>query len=453
MKSLFRIARRSFLLWFGAAFLAGGLVCLAMGIQSAAQERRYRNEGRTVDAVVLGKSIKPASRQENSSTRYEITYRFTTENGRVTQGADAVSVEQWESLDTGSAVKITYLPREPQSNRSESTGDSGSSLAAIILGSIFTVVGAVAFVRSSIRVLRQWSILKHGDLTQATVLAVHPGNAEINNVRQWEVRYQYRDHHGRVHEGTSGDVAPDLAHGVAVGDTVGVRFDRERPEHSAWIEPEALATEHAPPEHKPAFWQRLVNFATMLALLFGAIIAGEILLPAIGLDRFIARHEAVLMAATIGTTVAGFVLFMSGILYRIFSGATEAMTDLDVENLSRSTLDSQRRPYVARASKYRFKGKSAGASFHEQFSIREAKEAWRRGAWRGSLRWRSNFVIMGGALLLAAGLFSIFVVIGTNGIKFLCAGAIMYAAARTIIAFARACGCDKFERFSDNSAR
>jgi hypothetical protein len=312
-----------------------------------------------------------------------------------------------------------------------------------MLGSVFAVVGGAVFVWSTLRVWRQWSILRQGDLTQATVLAVQPGNAEINNVRQWEVRYQYRDHHGRVHEGTSGDVAPDLAHGVAVGDTVGVRFDRERPEHSAWIEPEAPETEHAaggmpPPEHEPAFWQRLVNFATMLALVFGAIIAGEILMPAIGLDRFIARHAAVLMAATIGTTAVGFVLFMGGILYRIFSGATEAMTHLDVEDLSRSMLDSQRRPYVARASKYRFKGKSAGASFHEQFSIKDAKEAWRRGAWRDSLRWRSNFVIMGGALLLATGLFSIFVVIGTNGIKFLCAGAIMYAAARTIIAFARA---------------
>jgi Protein of unknown function (DUF3592) len=442
MKSLIRIARRSLLLWFGAGFLAGGLVCLTMGIQWAAQEWRYQNEARTVDAEVLGKSILPASRQDHSSTRYEITYRFTTENGTETQGTDAVGVEQWESLDIGSTIKIVYLPCEPQSNRPESTGDSGSALAAMILGSIFSVVGGVVFVRSAIRVLRQWSILKHGDLTQATVLAVQPGNAEINNVRQWEVRYQYRDHHGRVHEGTSGDVAPVLAHAVAVGDTVGVRFDRDRPEYSAWIEPEAPATEHAaggmpPPERKPTFWKQLVNFATMLALVFGAIIAGELLMPAIGLGGFIARHEAVLLAATIGTTVVGFALFMGGILYRIFGGASEAMTHRDVENLSRSMLDSQRRPYVARASKYHFKGKSAGASFHDQFSIKEAKEAWRRRAWRHSLRWRSNFVIMGGAMLLAAGLFSIFVVTGPNGVKFLCAGAIIYGAARTIIAFVR----------------
>ncbi len=443
MSSLFRIARRSILLWFGAAFLAGGLFFLFMGIQWGAQDERFQNEGRSVEAVVLSKSIKPASREENSSTRYEIAYRFTTEDGREMEGTDAVGVEQWERLDVGDPIEITYLRGDLQSNRAQTTGDAGSSFAAIVLGSIFAVVGGVFFVRSAIRVWRQWSILQQGQTAQAMVLAIEPSNAEINNVRQWEVRYQYRDNFGRVHEGTSGEVAPELAHAVAVGDTLDIRFDRERPEESVWIEPELPATEQPAsggfrPKPNSSYWRRLINLATMLAMAFAVIVAGEIVLPALGIDRFISLHEAVLLGVTVGATVVGFALFMGGILYRIFGGNTEAMSHADVEDLSRSMLDSQRRPYFARASKYRFRGKSAGASFQDEFSISEAKAAWKQRAWRDSLRWRGNFVIMAGALIFGLGLFSIFVVVGPDGIRLLCGGAVIYSAVRTIIAFARA---------------
>lgn len=125
-------------------------------------------------------------------------------------------------------------------------------------------------------------------------------------------------------------------------------------------------------------------------------------------------------------------------LGRITRKSILLMSHTDVEDISCSMLDSQRRQYLARASKYRFKGISAGSSFHDQFSIKEAKEAWKQRAWRTSLRWRGNFVIMGGVLLFATGLFSIFVVIGPNGIRLLCGAAILYALIRTFNAFARA---------------
>jgi hypothetical protein len=186
------------------------------------------------------------------------------------------------------------------------------------------------------------------------------------------------------------------------------------------------------------FLRQLAGYAKMLALVFTVIILGAIVLPITGLDRLIEQYESGLTATTIGTTALGFALFMSDILYRIFGGGGERMSHADVEEQARRVA-YERRPAFARASTYRFKGESADSSFHDEFSMREAKGAWKQRAWRGSLRWRGNFVIMGGAFLLVAfGLFGIFVVVGSNGIKLLCGGAIVYAAVRTIVVFMRA---------------
>lgn len=443
MTSLFRIARKSLLLWFGAAFLAGGLVCLFMGIDGAIEERRYQNDRRVAQAVVLTKSIKPASRDGNSSTRYEITYRFTTADGRTVEGIDAVSVETWEGLDAGSSFGITYLPDNLHASRAASSGSMESALAAIVLGSLFALVGGYFFVMNTMGVWRRWSILRNGATAQGTILAIEPTSTDIINVRQWEVRYQYRDHSGRIHQGTSADIAPKEARAFAIGDTVKVRFSREHPEESVWEAPGASAARpevvnHSKPGNGAPFWKRLVNLAAMLALVFVVLVIGEIVIPITGLDDVIARHEGVLRATTIGMTALGFALFMGGILYRIFNGAGEPMSHADVENLLRSTRITRGRPYFMRASTYRFKGRSIGSSFHDEFSIKEAKEAWKQRAWRESFRWRGNFLVMGGVLLFAVGLVSISIVIGPNGIKLLSGGIVLYVMARTVIAFARA---------------
>jgi hypothetical protein len=89
-------------------------------------------------------------------------------------------------------------------------------------------------------------------------------------------------------------------------------------------------------------------------------------------------------------------------------------------------------------TRYRFRGRSAGSSFSDRFSLREAKDAWRRRAWRTSPRWRSNFVVMLGVALFVIGLFGTFIVIGPNGVRLLCTAALVYAAFRTIVAVARA---------------
>jgi hypothetical protein len=155
------------------------------------------------------------------------------------------------------------------------------------------------------------------------------------------------------------------------------------------------------------------------------------------LDQLAARHELLLSAITLGMTAAGFALFIGGILYRLFGGEDEPTSDAGAEDLSQSVnMDAQ--PAAARFSAYRFRGWSAGASAHDEFNLKEAKEAWRQGAWRASPRWRANFIVTAGALLFTVGLFGFFVVGAPAGIKLLYVAVILYAAVRLIVAFTRA---------------
>lgn len=416
MRLLFQLARRSFLLWFGAGFLGVGIFVAVMGAQETRREGRYETRGQAIDAVVVRKSIKPASRQGNTSTRYEVTYRFTGEDGRALEGVDAVDVEEWERLDAGSHFRITYVPGAPGSSRGADSGGMASGLVGVGAGSLAALVGGGLFLWSGRRLLREWRLLRGGETAQGSVLAIEPTSVSVNRVRQWRVRYRYQDHLGRAHEGTTGPLPPYEAGAVETGAPLTVRFDRQRPEESTWDRtqlpaPEAIpvaapgAEAHVTPaeeERRPSFWQRVRGWVFMLGLVFAAVVLGE--LPVMkDLDRFITRHQTLLGVVVGGATLVGFVMFMGGILHRIFGGAG-----------------------------------ASGGSFSEQFSVREAKEAWRRRAWRKSHRWSSNFLTMAGAFMLAFGLFGIFVVVGPPFIKLLCGGALVYAAIMTVIAFARA---------------
>lgn len=434
MRIRFAGSGRTFFLWFGALFTCVGLIMLYGGIQDATRERAFQQQGQVVEAVVVGKSIERASREGNSSTKYVIAYRFTTDDGGAAEGVDAVGVEEWESLEPGSRFTITYLPGAPESSRAEGSGGMVSPLVMTGLGSLLALAGGVLVTRIATRIWRERRLLREGMPAQGTVIAVEPGNLAVNNVRQWRVRYRYQDHVGRPQEGASGLLPPEEARAVGVGDALSVRFDREHPGESVWDRTRTPAPEGT---RLRSVLRRLGGFAVMLGLYLVATVVGESVPALKDLERLMARHQVSLLTVTIGMTVVGFVLFMGGILYRIFGGAGAPMTHGEVEDLSRS-VRMEAPPYAGRVSAYRFRGRSAGSSFSEKFTVREAKDAWRQRSWRESPRWRSNFVVMAGVALFAPGLFGIFIVIGPNGIKLLLGAALVYAAVSIITAFARA---------------
>jgi hypothetical protein len=427
---------RAFFLLFGGIFLCAGTSLLYGGITTASREQAYAKRGEAVEAVVTSKSIQRASREGNTSTRYEIAYRFTTPDGPV-EGATAVPVEEWEALEPGRPFTITHLPGTPGSSRAQGAGGLTEAVVMMVAGALAALFGGIVFTLSARHIWREWRLLREGLAAQGTVLAVEPSNVAVNRVRQWQVRYRYQDHIGRSHEGSTGALSPEEAHTLGVGDPLTVRFDRHRPGESAWERPHAAGA-------GTSLWPRVVGFARRIGALLlifvifaVAMVLGEAVPALKDLEQLLARHESLLLAITIGMAAVGFALFMGSIVVRIFGSATDPLTATEVEDLSRS-VNMEARPVFGRVTRYRFRGRSAGSSFSERFTLREAKAAWRQGTWRADSRWRSNFVVMLGVMLLTVGLFGTFIVVGPNGVKLLCAAALAYAAGRTVAALIRA---------------
>ena len=423
MRIPIHVSARTFLLLAGLLFTSIGLVFVYTGAQELARERAYQRSGQLIEALVVAKSIDRASREGNSSTSYKVAYRFAGADGRAIEGEDTVSVDEWESLALGSVFKITYLPSAGTS-RAAGESEMGTALGMMALGSLFAVIGSVFLLITARRIRKEWRLLRHGITAQGVVRAIESSDVAINGVRQWIVRYEYRDHYGHKQQGESALLPPGEARAVEIGEICDVRYDPQRPEESMWVRPRPGA---------PGRWTRLKNFALVPAALLLAVIVGESVPAFKALDQLAAPHVFWLTAITVAMTAAGFALFMGGVLYRLLGSRSEPMSHEEVEDLSRSVgIDA--RPVAARVSAYRFRGLSAGASVSEAFNLKEAKQAWQQRAWRTSPRWRANFVVSAGALLFTVGLFGFFVVDAPAGIKLLFIAALVYGAVRLVVA-------------------
>jgi hypothetical protein len=158
----FSLSGKSFFLLFGAAFIAIGLTMVYVAAQDAIQESEYRQQGKVVEAIVVDKSIKRASREGNTATRYEIAYRFNATDGRAVQGVDAVGVDEWEKLAPGSPFKITFLPAAPETSRAEASGDAVSPYIVIGIGSLFTLIGGAILLNAAAQLRRERRLRRGG---------------------------------------------------------------------------------------------------------------------------------------------------------------------------------------------------------------------------------------------------------------------------------------------------
>lgn len=233
--SLWTMASRSVLLWVGTLFLILGLVFLTIGIRVSLEEHAYNTRGLDVQAVVLDKTLVRANRQDIARTQYLVTYRFTSANGEEMNGTADVPVEEWERLEPGLTFPVTYLPDKMDSRRPPGGDEWIAAMVFGIVGGVFTLLGGgLAFV--DIRgLVRASHVLRHGLVTEGTVVRTEPTGTSMNRVTQWQIRYRYRDHIGRTQEGLSHLVSPGEAARWKENDSGTVRFDRERPEVSLWV--------------------------------------------------------------------------------------------------------------------------------------------------------------------------------------------------------------------------
>jgi hypothetical protein len=233
-------AKRSLVFWLGL-FLAGfGAIFLAVGWTVMRRERQYEAEGRVGEAIVITKAIERATRSGSSgrrtSTEYNVTYRFTAPDGRPYQGRQDVSISTWDRLREQEPVQIQYVASDPSTSRiaGESSERGGYVFAAI--GLVAALIGAALLGRSVSSANHKARIWSQGTPADAIVSAVDETNVKINRRTMWVVRYQYRDHSGNSHDGTSEYLAREKANAWKTGDSIRVRFDPQKPDMSVWVE-------------------------------------------------------------------------------------------------------------------------------------------------------------------------------------------------------------------------
>jgi len=170
-------------------------------------------------------------------------------------------------------------------------------------------------------------------------------------------------------------------------------------------------------------------FVTLMLALF--VIIGADSIPALKrIDTLTDLHRGTLVAITLSITILGWLIFMGTVIYFSVKDGRPLTTE-EVEETARQT--SYPRSFV---SAYRLRGKTWGKGFDDSFSIAEAKRAGKD--WWKDPRWRRNFVVGGGALIMGFGLFGLLSVLGPVGVKVLLGAAMLYALVRLTWAFIRA---------------
>lgn len=214
-----------------------------------------RSGGVTTTGMVLTRDVVPA--RSSSSTRYRVSYRFTTLGGDVIEGSDGVDVSTWEHLQERGPIAVHYLPGRPSSNRLAPGAGLAAPLIFLLVGLTITGAGGVLVVRALRHILEARRLLRLGRATAASVIGVDATNITVNGRQQFKVRYSYRDRQDRTHEGDSGYLGRQEAARWNPGDRVSIRYDPNRPDESVWIgEPEAAPRPttfvDAPPPTPPA---------------------------------------------------------------------------------------------------------------------------------------------------------------------------------------------------------
>jgi uncharacterized protein DUF3592 len=232
--SFFRIARRSFWLWFGTIVLAVGLPFLLTSLYFLGHERRFRTEGQIVEAVVLTKDIDRSRSNNRESTRYSVTYRFTAPDRRAIRGSTGLDRASWETLTERGPISVVYLPGDPESNRM--AGQSKMIPLTIFggLGGFLTFVGALLAWHGLRTARTKWRVQQAGVLAPATVTDVIPLNLRVNNQTRWRLHYDFRDYQGRAHQKRT-YLPADEARLWKKGDVGNVLFDPANPKHVVWI--------------------------------------------------------------------------------------------------------------------------------------------------------------------------------------------------------------------------
>jgi hypothetical protein len=129
----------------GSILLVCGVSFLLLNVLFVRQERLFHAEGVRATALVLTKSTRVIYNQQNGllETKYDVGYRFTTQDGESVQGSDEVDWRTWKSFQEREPAQIVYLPDRPARNRLVAAHPGAAPWIANRLGGALAVGGAL----------------------------------------------------------------------------------------------------------------------------------------------------------------------------------------------------------------------------------------------------------------------------------------------------------------------
>jgi hypothetical protein len=123
-------------LMIGSILLVCGVTFLLLNVLFVRQERLFHAEGVRATALVLTKSSHVAYNQQNRllETKYDVGYRFTTQDGESAQGSDEVDWHTWKSIQEREPIQIVYLLDRPARSRLVTAAPGAAPWIANMLG-------------------------------------------------------------------------------------------------------------------------------------------------------------------------------------------------------------------------------------------------------------------------------------------------------------------------------
>jgi uncharacterized membrane protein YiaA len=135
------------LLVAGAILLFISFIFVALSVKGAYQAHRLATEGRIATGTVIKKGMHRASDNGTSNTSYDVSYLFTTAEGRQIESSDTVDPGPWDQIVEHGPVAVEYAATDPTINRMKAT-TTVMAVAYVVLfvGAIVGLLGATLAV-------------------------------------------------------------------------------------------------------------------------------------------------------------------------------------------------------------------------------------------------------------------------------------------------------------------
>jgi hypothetical protein len=230
-----------FALIFGIVWLVVALPFTFAGIYMLKMEDRYEKEGVEVTGAVTSKHIDEKrdydrdTKRERVSKSYHVKYKFDVLGGETLESDDTISSDIWQNLNTDDPIQIQYLKGEPDKNRIAHSPEKLPGYLFFAFGALADLIGfgSIAYYIKRKRFINE--LMQNGMLIDGVITKVFASSLTINDVRQWQFEYSYKDLKGGQHTGKSSYLSPEEASHYKAGAKGRVRYDQNKPKKSIWV--------------------------------------------------------------------------------------------------------------------------------------------------------------------------------------------------------------------------